>query len=120
MLSLGTDVAHALPGFINTTKEGGIILVPQIDFASAQDLATLPLPSHFISLIYFTGGLCLAQTALLASSLFLSLFHCLFFLSWPPSLHHYFHLPKLEFQTRSFFQHALVIAIVITVSHSTF
>lgn len=82
MLSRGVDVAHALPGFVRTTKEGGIILVPEMDFASAQDLATLPLPSHFIFLIYFMEGLHLAQAVFFASSLFpsirLSLFISLF------------------------------------------
>lgn len=42
MLSQGVDVAHELPGFVKTTKEGGIISVPGMDFATAQDLAILP------------------------------------------------------------------------------
>lgn len=70
MLSQGVDVAHALPEFVRTTK-GAIILVPEMDFASAQDLATLPLCSHFIFLIYFTEGLHLAQAVFFASSLIL-------------------------------------------------
>lgn len=48
MLSRGVDVAHALPGCVQT-KEGRIILVPVMDFISAQDLAIIPAFSHFIS-----------------------------------------------------------------------
>lgn len=62
MLSRGASLAHALPGFVKTTEEWGIISVPEKDSDSARDLAALPRLS---SLICFTGRLGLAQEALL-------------------------------------------------------
>lgn len=108
MLSQGVDVAHPFPGFVKTTK-GEIILVPEMDVASAQDLATLPLRSRFASFIYFTGGLHLARAVFFASCLFLPFFPLSFFsLSVLP---YSFFFLRQESQTKSFFQYAFVVAV---------
>lgn len=104
MLSQGVDVAHAFPGFVKTTK-GEIILVPEMDVALAQDLATLPLRSHFASLIYFTRGLHLARAVFFASCLFLP------FITFPYCSSLFLLFLRQESQTKSFVQHAFVVAV---------
>ena len=114
MPSQGVDVEQALPGFVKTTKEGGIILFPEMSFASAQDLATLlPLPSHFISLIYSNAF----GTGSLPCVFFISSFFLLsFVLSFRLSLLLSFFFFSQESQTQSFIWHMCVTAVVDIVS----
>lgn len=87
-----------------------------MDFVLAQDLAIPPPLSHPIFLIYFTGGLCLAQAVFFASSLFLP------FSLFLPSIFLYLFLFACFAVgvSSQVFILAFVVAVVNIMSQSTF
>lgn len=116
MLSQGGDVAHALPRFVKTTKEGGIILVPEMDFAYAQDLAIFP-PLRFPHL--FHRRTTFGTGSLLRFFLIPLFFPLLFFPLLPPIFLSLF-LTCFRAVTKQIFLLPFVIAIVNILDWSTF
>lgn len=116
MLSQGGDITHALPRFVKTTKEGGIILVPEMDFAYAQDLAIFP-PLRFPHL--FQRKTTFGTGSLLCFFLILLFFPLLFFPLLPPICLFLF-LTCFTGVTKQIVPLPFVIAIVNFVDWSTY